>query len=122
MKHVDTIVMVEDIQVSKAFYLDVIGLEVLHDWNAMVVFQERFAIHQADRLLPEAETARFVLKGAQGHANVIVYFETDDLQRTFDELRSKGVTFVHGIVQLPQQRIFRVADPDGHILEIGEPF
>jgi len=122
MKHVDTIILVEDIHRSKAFYIDVIGLEILHDWDAMVVFKDRFSIHQADRVLPEHETAQIFRKGKQGQGNVILYFEVDDLQTAYTDMQVKGVDIIHGIVQLPHQKIFKIADPDGHIIEIGEPF
>lgn len=122
MKHVDTIILVEDIHRSKKFYTDVIGLEILHDWDAMIVFKDRFAIHQANRLLPTHETSQICPKGKQGKGNVIVYFEIDDLQTAFADMQAKGVDIIHGIVQLPHQKIFRIADPDGHIIEIGEPF
>ncbi|HSB01198.1 MAG TPA: VOC family protein [Anaerolineales bacterium] len=122
MKHVDTIVLVEDICRSKAFYVDILGLEILHDWETMVIFRERFSIHQADRLLPKQEATRFYQSGKQGRGNAIVYFEVDDLQTTYADMQAKGVEIIHGIVQLPQQKIFRMADPDGHIIEIGEPF
>jgi len=121
MKHVDTILLVEDIQRSKEFYLKVLGLEVLHDWDVMIVFKERFAIHQVGRLLPENEAAQFCRDGKQGRGNVIVYFEADNLDVVYQEMQAQKVNIVHGIVRLPMQRIFRIADPDGYIIEIGEP-
>jgi catechol 2,3-dioxygenase-like lactoylglutathione lyase family enzyme len=122
MKHVDTIILVEDIKRSRAFYIDTLGLEILHDWDVMLIFKDRFSIHQADCLLPKEETTKVFQKGKQGQGNVIIYFEVDDIQSTFTKLQDKGVKIIHGIVQLPQQKIFRMVDPDGHIIEIGEPF
>ncbi len=122
MKHVDTIILVEDIKRSRAFYIDILGLEILHDWDVMLIFKDRFSIHQADRLLPKEEAIKVFQKGKQGQGNVIIYFEVDDIQSTFTKMQDKGVKIIHGIVQLPQQKIFRMADPDGHIIEIGEPF
>jgi catechol 2,3-dioxygenase-like lactoylglutathione lyase family enzyme len=122
MKHVDTIILVQDIKRSRAFYVDLLGLEILHDWEVMLIFKDRFTIHQADRLLPKEEATRIFRKGEQGQGNVIIYFEVEDIQLSYTTLQEKGVTIIHGIVQLPQQKIFRMADPDGHIIEIGEPF
>jgi catechol 2,3-dioxygenase-like lactoylglutathione lyase family enzyme len=122
MKHIDTIILVEDIKRSRAFYIDILGLEVLHDWDVMLIFKDRFSIHQADRVLPKEEAERIFRKGKQGQSNVIIYFEVENIQSSFMSMQEKGVIIIHGIVQLPQQKIFRMADPDGHIIEIGEPF
>ena len=120
MKHVDTIVLVEDIQRSKTFYTETLGLEILHDWGNMLIFTERFSIHQADRLLPEHEAAQFREHGRQGRGNVVVYFEVGDIQQAYAQMQDRAVEFVHGIVELPWQKIFRIYDPDRHIIEIGE--
>jgi predicted enzyme related to lactoylglutathione lyase len=122
MKHVDTIVLVNDIHQSKEFYSAIMGLEILHDWGNMIVFKERFAIHSANTLLPENEIRRIVHPGKQGQNNVIIYFEAEDLDKEYQRMIDNGVRILHGIVELPWQRIFRVYDPDNHILEIGNPF
>ncbi len=121
MKHVDTIVLVKDIDVSKEFYISVMGLEILHDWGNMVTFKDRFAIHQADELIPEQETSKFIHTGKQGDVNLVIYFEADDIEDTYNKLTQKNVSIIHGIIRLPWQEIFRIHDPDDHIIEIGGP-
>lgn len=121
MKHVDTIVLVDDINKSKEFYVEIIGLEVLHDWGNMIVFKDRFSIHSANALLPENETKQFVDPGKQGRNNLIIYFEVEKLDEEYQRMMDKGVKLLHGIVELPWQKIFRIFDPDNHILEIGSP-
>lgn len=120
VKHVDTILLVEHIETSKKFYHEVMNLEILHDWNNMVVFKERFAIHQADALQPVELTAGFVRQGTQGCGNVVVYFQTDHLEECLSRLKTAGVTVLHEIITLPWERIFRVFDPDHYVIEIGE--
>lgn len=122
MKHVDTIVLVEDVNQSKKFYMEIIGLEILHDWGNMIVFKERFAIHSANGLLPEDESKKFVIPGKQGQNNLVIYFEAADLEKEFQRMVEEGVRIIHGIVELPWQKIFRIYDPDDHIIEIGNPF
>ena len=122
MKHVDTIVLVNDLERSKVFYTQMIGLEILHDWGNMIVFKSRFAIHKADALQPPDLIREHIHTGSQGQGNLILYFEADDLEAELNRLTKAGVKVLHGIVQLPWQKIFRVFDPDGHILEIGSPF
>ena len=121
MKHVDTIVLVDDINKSKEFYSEIIGLEILHDWKNMVVFKERFSIHSANTLLPENEIKQIVYPGKQGQNNLIIYFEVENLDKEYQRMIDKGVRILHGIVELPWQKIFRIYDPDNHIIEIGIP-
>jgi catechol 2,3-dioxygenase-like lactoylglutathione lyase family enzyme len=121
LTHVDTIVLVENIEISRKFYTDRLGLEVLHDWQTMVVFKERFAIMQADRLEPQEETQAFLRPGLQGCGNVVIYFQSDNLEACYEQLKAAQVKIVHGILPLAWERIFRIQDPDGHVIEIGEP-
>ncbi|EMS72734.1 VOC family protein [Ruminiclostridium cellobioparum] len=121
MKHVDTIVLVEDIKVSKEFYINMIGLEILYDWGNMVIFKDRFSIHQANKLMPEQEINKCIHAGKQGYNNLVIYFEVEDIEEEYNKIVQKGVKVIHGITELPWQKIFRIYDPDNHIIEIGGP-
>ena len=122
MKHIDSIILVKDLNASKAFYSNLMGLEILHDWGNMLVFKDRFAIHKADALQPPEFIHGFIHAGSQGQGNVVLYFEACDLEAEYQKLVQAGVKVIHGIVQVPWQKLFRVFDPDGHIVEIGSPF
>ena len=51
-----------------------------------------------------------------------LYFETDQLDAMWTRLSEAGVQIVHPLVEQPWgQRVFRVYDPDGHIVEMAEP-
>ncbi len=123
MRQIDTIVLVKDIEVSKRFYLDTFKLEVLHDWGSMMVFHNRFAIHQADLLKPETLMKDVLAQGKLGSGNLIIYLELEheSIEACYERLKDQGVAMLHEIVELPWQKIFRVYDPDGHIIEIGSP-
>lgn len=120
MRHIDTIVLVKDIAASRAFYTEVLGLEILHDWQTMVVFHNRLALHQLDLLQPQELVAPFLAPQAIGAGNLIVYVATDRLDEEFARLQGLGVEVVHGIVTLPWQRLFRIRDVDGYLVEVGE--
>ena len=121
LKQVDTILLVKNIETSKHFYSEVLKLEILHDWGAMVVYKERLALHQADLLQPIEETIKFVQAGVKVHANVVIYLASDNLDECQAALKDAGVLFVHEIIQLPWERVFRIFDPDHYVIEIGEP-
>jgi Lactoylglutathione lyase and related lyases len=121
MKHVDTIVLVEDINISKEFYMNVIGLEILYDWENMVIFKDRFSIHQANKLMPGQAINNIIHAGKQGYHNLDIYFETENIEDEYNNILQKDVKIIHGIIELPWQKIFRIYDPDNHIIEIGGP-
>ncbi len=123
LKFVNTIVFVKDISVSKAFYAETLGIKIIEDYGAFILFENHLALHQA------RELAVTVWKGnapsdtdqPQGRQNLLIYFETDALEDTFARLNDQ-VQLIHPIErQAWGQAVFRFYDPDGHVIEIGEP-
>jgi hypothetical protein len=57
-----------------------------------------------------------------GQGEMEIYFEADDLDAVMRCLTDAEVEFVHPLREQPWgQRVVRVYDPDGHIVEVGEP-
>ncbi|MBB2181472.1 VOC family protein [Lachnospiraceae bacterium MD1] len=49
------------------------------------------------------------------------YFTTSDLEAFSKKLKSHNVTFIHDIrLHDWGEKVIRVFDPDGHLLEIGD--
>ncbi|HEX7590801.1 MAG TPA: VOC family protein [Candidatus Limnocylindrales bacterium] len=121
--HVETIVLVSDIARSTAFYRDVLGQPIKHDYGQIVMFEHGFSIHDGPDLLEKTyKTPGAFPNGPQGKDNIDIYFETDDLEGALDEVVKSGAEVIHPIeVQPWGQRVFRFHDPDGHIVEIGDP-
>lgn len=123
MKQIDMILLADNIKESDVFYRDILGLEIQYDWESMIIYKNRFAIHQRDLLKPADFAKSLETAQLKGSDNLIIYLEIDKsktLEQSLKELKAKNVTFIHDIVQLPWQRIFRIKDPDGNIVEIGE--
>ncbi|MDO9325161.1 MAG: VOC family protein, partial [Methanoregula sp.] len=54
--------------------------------------------------------------------DIEVYFESEKIDEAYASVRSYGAEFVHEIREQPWgQRVFRFHDPDGFVIEIGEP-
>ena len=121
--HVETIVFVSDIARSTAFYRDVLGQSIQHDYGTIVMFEHGFSIHDGVNLLEKTYKRPGAFpNGPQGKDNLDIYFETDDLESAFEAVVKSGVDVIHPIeVQEWGQRVFRFHDPDGHIVEIGDP-
>jgi uncharacterized glyoxalase superfamily protein PhnB len=53
--------------------------------------------------------------------NFELYFETDELEKTIQQLNENKIELIHEIVEQPWgQRVTRFYDPDNHIIEVGE--
>ncbi len=120
------VIMVQDIAASRAFYEGVLEQEVCMDFGANVSFAGgALALWQADRaheIVFGAPAAPAASGEPAAQGEVELYFETDDLAAAVERLRQAGAPFVHPVRDQPWgQRVVRVRDPDGHIVEVGEP-
>jgi len=118
-----SIVFVKDIQVSKDFYTEIIGLKVVEDHGTIVLFENHLAIHQAHELAATIwkADAPSDTDQPQGRRNLLLYFETNKLEQVFTRLKD-NIRLIHPIErQSWGQAVFRFYDPDGHVIEIGEP-
>jgi catechol 2,3-dioxygenase-like lactoylglutathione lyase family enzyme len=118
-----TIVFVKDIEISKKFYQEVIGQKVCEDYSVIVVFENNFVIHEANALLKTIYKRSPITNKLKGKKNIDIYFETDDIEESYQTVLAHNARIIHGIEkQAWGQKVFRFYDPDNHILEIGEAF
>ena len=117
----NTVLFVRDAAVSKRFYKMILGQEVLEDFNRYVGFKGGFGIWQGEYAL-ELIRGKVESRERYGADNCELYFETDDLDAMLRYLEGEDVPFIHPVMEHDWgQRGFRIADPDGHIIEISEP-
>lgn len=113
------IYLVSDIEKSKAFYEQTIGVSVIQDFGSFVIFEGNFAIHSAD-VLYEYMDKKYT-GGRLGADNLELYFASSDLETLQEKLSKENVTFIHPIKACPWgEKVLRIYDPDGHIVEIGD--
>lgn len=115
------VVFVKDIALSKRFYTELLGLEIIEEYEVFILFEMHFSIHQAKALTKTVFGEEFPdAMELQGKDNVLLYFEVDELDSYFAKIKDK-VDLIHPIItQQWGQRVFRFRDPDGHIVELGE--
>lgn len=112
---------VKDITVSKKFYIDLLGMTVDLDFGKNVILKNGFAIWeiQKDHIIPKTLGLENISDTRVNRFEL--YFETENLQELFDELKNNNVRFLHEINEEPWgQMTIRFFDPDNHLLEIGE--
>lgn len=117
---VNTIVFVRDLGKSKYFYTQILGIKVKQDLDTIVFFENQLVLHSAESILStifEEDPTHKVM----GCRNVLLYFETSDLEGLYESLKDK-VEMIHKIEKQEWgQKVFRFYDPDRHIVEFGEP-
>ena len=112
--------VVRDMERALAFYRDVLGLEVVHDFGANVVLTGGLALQTletwAEFLDKPAEDIRF------GGNDAEMYYIADNFDTILSILKDyPQIELVCPPVEHRWgQRAVRLYDPDGHIIEIGE--
>lgn len=118
MRLKNILIVVSDIERSKAFYKDLFGLTVTADFGENVVLTEGLVLQE--KKLWE----RFIGKEAVlGGNDAELYFEENDIDGFLRKLDGSE----HSIEYLNRcrehdwgQRVIRIYDPDRHVIEIGE--
>ena len=120
MKFKNPMLVVRDLEASKAFYRQALGLRVILDFGANVTLTGGVCLQTEEswRKLIRLEDGKL----AFGGNTCELYFEERDFEGFLKKLEGlEGIRYVHPAYEHPWgQRAVRLYDPDGHILEIGE--
>lgn len=120
MRLKNILIVVDDIERSKSFYKDLFGLDVLRDFDGNVILTEGLVLQ--DRKIWEHLIDKKVSYG--GNATEL-YFEEYDLDAFQEKLDNSGysVKYLNRLITNEWgRRVIRICDPDGHVIEIGEPY
>ena len=113
------VIFVKDIQKSRKFYEEVLAQTVIIDHGPNVGF-EGFALWEAQHA--NQIIGNHATPEPLGQNNLELYFESPELDAVLARFNETKTPFVHDIHEQPWgQRVLRVFDPDGHIVEVGEP-
>lgn len=117
MKYTSTLIAVKDMEVSKRFYHDILGLEVVADFGANVTLDGGVVLQTLDTWKSFIRRDHVALPNNAGE----LYFEEDDIDGFCNHLRSFDICYVHELFEHPWgQRVVRFYDPDKHMIEVGE--
>jgi predicted enzyme related to lactoylglutathione lyase len=113
------VLFVKDMEASRKFYETVLLQEVAMDLGLNVGYKSGLALWQQDYALNVIHGRKVTPKKGN---NFEVYFESEKIDEAYASVQSSGAALVHEIREQPWgQRVFRCHDPDGFVIEIGEP-
>ena len=118
MKLKNPLLAVRDMERSKTFYREVLGLHVVMDFGANKTLTGGLALQTLEswRSFLGTYTVSF------GGSDAEVYFEEDSFDAFLERLQNLAVDYVHPPREHAWgQRVVRIYDPDRHIIEVGEP-
>lgn len=70
--------------------------------------------------IPGAETKLVLSKGTPQDGRPALVFETDDVQKAFDDLKGKGVQFTTGVEQAPWGTHAMFKDSEGNLILLSQ--
>lgn len=120
MKFQSPVLVVNDMEESKKFYKDVLGLRVILDFGANVTLTGGVALQTKESwkefIHKEDNEINFSGNDAE------LCFEEDDFDSFIEKLNDvKFIEYVHPVVEHSWgQRVVRFYDLDKHIIEVGE--
>lgn len=118
MRLKNILIVVKDIEKSKAFYRDLFGLTVVTDFGGNVILTEGLVLQE------QAIWEGFVEREATyGGNDAELYFEENDIDGFLEKLEhsSYPIEYVNPSMEHDWgQRVIRIYDPDRHVIEIGE--
>lgn len=119
MKFQNPLLVVADLETSKKFYKDVLGLEVILDFGANVTLTGGVCLQTKETWMDfiGAKEDEIIFGGN----NAELYFEEDDFDAFAEKLETHDIVYVHPVMEHRWgQRVVRFYDPDRHIIEVGE--
>ncbi len=120
MKFTGPLLVVADMDKAKKFYHDVLGLDVVLDFDANITLTGGISLQTKE------SWATFIRRQESeiqfGGNNAELYFEEDEFDNFIGKLNAmKGIEFIHPVIEHSWgQRVVRFYDADKHIIEVGE--
>ncbi len=118
MRLKNILIVVNDIEYSKAFYKDLFGLAVVMDFGENVVLTEGLTL-QERKLWESFIGKKIAVRGNDAE----LYFEENNIDQFLEKLENSKypIEYLNKCMEHDWgQRVVRIYDPDGHIIEISE--
>lgn len=115
-----TVIFVDNFNLMKTFYKNVLQLEIDLDFGTCVTFRGGLTIWKLMEHYPIA-TRLGKLYDRGGNKNMELCFETEAFEEIVKNMESTDIRFLHNIVEESWgQKTIRIYDPENNLVEIGE--
>lgn len=119
MKLKNILIVVKDIEKSKAFYHDIFGLEELIDNDGNMILSDGLVLQE------ERIWRKFLGRDVAFQNNACeLYFEDEDIDgftKRLEMLYPETVFVNRPMTHTWGQKVVRFYDPDGNLIEVGSP-
>ena len=113
MQFDSTIIYVSDLEISKQFYLDILGCVIDHEDTDYVSLK-----------VDKMDSVFIALNSEAQHQNKVgnqtIVLRTQNIEDNFQSLTRKGANIESPLKQMPWAKTFTISDPDGNRIEILE--
>ena len=112
------LIVVNDINRSKKFYKELFGLDVIRDFDTNVILTQGLVLQERTSW-EQGISGQVSFDGK----DVALYFEEYDLDAFVKRITGsrRDICFLNPLQTLENgQRMLRLTDPDGHVVEIRE--
>lgn len=117
MKYKGTLIAVSDMEKSKVFYKEILGLQVVDDFGANVMLEGGIFLQTIDTWKNFIFTDKIKLPNNACE----LYFEEEQMDKFLIHLEKSNINYVHKPMEHRWgQRAVRFYDLDDHIIEVGE--
>jgi len=117
MQYKGTLIAVSNMEKSKKFYQDLLGMHVVGDFGANVQLENGLFLQTKDTWASFIANKEIIVEHNAGE----LYFETQDMDAFIKSLKMYQVEYVHEPIEhCWGQRAVRFYDPDHHIIEVAE--
>ena len=116
MKLKNILIVVENIEQAKAFYMDLFGLEVVLDGDDNVILSGGLVLQKKS-----VWESALDLKVISENNEAVLYFEDEDIDSFVVKLEkySTSIKYVNKLMELPWgQKMLRFYDMDGNLIEV----
>lgn len=116
-----TVLFVKDITKAVTFYTELLGLTIKDNWGTNVSLENGISLWEVAKDHTIATTlGEESIRGKSNRTEL--YFEYEDLFGLEEKLLQNDVVFLHKLHEESWgQMTIRFFDPDGHLIEVGEP-
>jgi len=120
IKFHSTVIITDDFDKMKAFYLEILQQEIEVDFGNCISFKNGLTLWKLKEEYPIAKKLRRTYDKF-GNRNLEICFETDSFEMVIEKLKNQKLNYLHEVTEeLWGQLTIRFYDPENNLVEIGE--